>query len=123
MVPTVAAGPNVTAQVAGSLYDHGTVTANNALCGDPALGFRKQLEIKYRLNGKERIKSLSENDTWSIGTSPHQFILTPDAGTDSIDLTCHFGTHAADAVVTDFENIKTACATVLAGFLEKWRGN
>lgn len=107
---------NVTAQVAGSLHDHGAVTANNALCGDPALGFPKHLEIKYRLNGKERIKSLSENDTWNIGTSPHQFILTPDTGTNSIDLTCHFGTHAADAVVTDFENIKTACASSWPAF-------
>ena len=107
---------NVTTQVAGSLHDHGTVIANNTLGGDPALGYPKQLEIKYLLNGKERTRSLSENETWNIGASPHQFILTPDAGTDSMDFSCHFGTQAAKAVVTDFENIKTACATSWPAF-------
>jgi hypothetical protein len=107
---------NVTAQVADSLHGRGTVTANNALCGDPALGLSKHLEIKYRLNGKERIKSLSENDTWNSGSSPHQFILLPDAGTHLIDFTCHFGTHAADAFATGFNNIRTACATSWPAF-------
>ena len=51
-----------------------------------------------------------------VGTSPHKFILTPNAGTNSIALTCRFGTHAADAGVTDFENIKTACAAFWPAF-------
>src|ERR1019366_5370557 len=101
---------NCTAQVAGSIRDHGTVTANNDLCGDPALNHPKRLEIKYRLDGKERTKRLSENETWNTGTSPHQFILTPDVGTDAIDFTCHFGTNAADTFTTDFAMIKAACA-------------
>jgi len=101
---------NVTAQVAASLRDHGTVTANNALGGDPALRQVKRLEIKYLVNGRERAKVLTENDSWNIGASPHQFIVTPNAGTDSIDLTCRFGTNAADSVTTHFDEIKTACA-------------
>ncbi len=103
---------DATAQVAGAIYDHGTVTANNALCGDPALGLIKHLEIKYRLGGQERNKSLTENESWSIGggASPHRFTLTPGAGTDSIDFTCHFGTNAADATRIGFEDVKTACA-------------
>jgi hypothetical protein len=101
---------NCTAQVAGSIRDHGTVTANNDLCGDPALNHPKRLEIKYRLDGKERTKRLSENETWNTGTSPHQFILTPDAGTNVIEFTCHFGTNAADTFTTDFAKIKAACA-------------
>ena len=52
----------------------------------------------------------------AIQPESHQFILTPDEGTDSIDFTCHFGTHTADAVVTGFENIKTACATSWPAF-------
>jgi hypothetical protein len=85
----------VTAQVAAALRDQATVTANNALFGDPAYGLSKQLEIKYRLDGKVRIRSLSENDAWNIGVSPHQFILIPQGG---------------------------VCNS-LAGFLEKWRGS
>jgi hypothetical protein len=101
---------NCTAQVAGSIRDHGTVTANNDLCGDPALKHPKQLEIKYRLDGKERTKNISENETWTTGSSPHQFILMPDAGTNVIAFTCHFGTNVADAFATDFAKIKAACA-------------
>jgi hypothetical protein len=101
---------NCTAQVAGSIRDHGTVTANNDLCGDPALNHPKHLEIKYRLDGKERTKRLSENETWNTGTSPHQFILTPDVGTNVIEFTCHFGSNAADAFAPDFAKIKSACA-------------
>ena len=106
------AGPHVTAQVAGAIHDHGTVTANNALCGDPALGLIKHLEIKYRLGGQERNKSLRENESWSIGggASPHRFTLTPGAGTDSIDFTCRFGTNVARATRIGFEDVKTACA-------------
>jgi len=101
---------NVTALVAGVLRDHGSVTANNDLGGDPALHYNKHLELKYRLDGKERNKSLSENETWSTGTFSHQFILTPDAGTAAMDFTCRFGTNAAAAVATGFEQIKSACA-------------
>ncbi len=101
---------NVTAQVADSLHDQGTITANNALSGDPAPGHVKRLEIKYLLNGRERTKVLAENDTWNIGVSPHQFILTPHAGTDAVDFTCRFGTNAASSVITDFAKIKAACA-------------
>ena len=80
---------DATAQVAHSIHDHGMVTADNSLCGDPALGFAKHLEIKYRLKGQERNKSISENESWSIGgASPHRFILTPNAGTDAMELTC-----------------------------------
>ena len=107
---------NVTAQVAGSLREHGLVTANNALCGDPALRHIKQLEVKYRLNGKERTKNLRENETWSTDASPHRFIITPAAGMDAIDFTCHFGTNAADADATDFEKIKTKCAVSWPAF-------
>jgi hypothetical protein len=107
---------NVTAQVTGSLREHGTVTANNALGGDPALGHVKQLEIKYLLNGHERTKVLAENDTWNISASPHQFIITPNAGTESIDFTCRFGMNAADSVVTNFASIKAACATAWPNF-------
>jgi hypothetical protein len=101
---------NVTAQVAGSLRDRGTVTANNALCGDPAYGHPKQLVIKYVLGGKEQTRNLSENETWTISASPHRFVLIPDAGTSSIDFTCHFGTQAADAIANGFERVKAACA-------------
>jgi hypothetical protein len=103
---------DVTAQVVGAIQKNGTVTANNALCGDPALGFIKHLEIKYHLNGQERNKSLAENESWSIGVgaSPHRFTLTPDAGTDAIDFTCRFGTNVTGAAVIGFEDVKAASA-------------
>jgi hypothetical protein len=103
---------DVTALVVRSIHNHGAVIANNALGGDPALGFIKHLEIKYRLNGQERNKSLSENENWSVGggTSPHRFTLTPAAGTDSLDFTCHFGTNLAGTTMIGFEDVKTACA-------------
>ena len=107
---------NVTAQVAGSLRDHETVTANNELCGDPALNHPKHLEIKYRVDGNERIKSLSENEAWNIGSSPHRFILTPNAGTDGINFTCYFGTNAAEVGTTGFERIKSACVVSWRAF-------
>ena len=101
---------NVTAQVAGALQDLGTVTADNALFGDPAYGQPKRLEIKYRLNGKDRIKSLAENSAWTIGTSPHQFVLTPESGINTIEFTCHFGRDTGAAATFDFEKIKTECS-------------
>jgi hypothetical protein len=107
---------NVTAQVAGSLHDHQTVTANNALGGDPALGHVKRLEIKYLLNGRERTKVLAENGTWNISISPHQSVLTPNVGTETVDFTCRFGTNAAAATASDFESIRTACATAWPNF-------
>jgi hypothetical protein len=107
---------NVTAQVAGALQSHGTVTANNTLCGDPAFGFPKHLEIKYRVNGRERSKVLSENESWNTGASPHQFILIPHAGAHSIDFTCYFGPHASDSVSTGFDTVKAACAASWPAF-------
>jgi hypothetical protein len=107
---------NVTAQVAALLHAHGAVTANNNLFGDPAYGRPKQLAIKYRLDGKERTKNISENETWNTGVSPHKFVLTPDAGTNSIEFTCHFGTNADDAFATGFEQIKSACAAFWPAF-------
>jgi len=102
---------NCTTQVAGSIRGKGAVTANNDLCGDPALNHPKRLEIKYRLNGKERTKRLSENETWNTRSpSPHQFILTPVAGTRAMEFTCHFEANVTDAFVTDFAQIKSACA-------------
>ncbi len=59
---------NVTAQVAGALHDHGKVTANNDLFGDPSYHLTKHLEIRYRLDGKERTKRLAEN---TLGTLAH----------------------------------------------------
>lgn len=100
---------NVTAQVAAALRDQGSVTANNDSFGDPALGHPKRLEIKYRLDGKERTRNLSENETWNIGASLHQFIVAPAAGTGAMDFTCHFGTNAADAAANNFEQVKSAC--------------
>jgi hypothetical protein len=44
------------------------------------------------------------------GASPHRFTLTPNAGADSIEFTCHFGTNAAHATVRRFEDVKRACA-------------
>jgi hypothetical protein len=69
------------------------------------------------LNGRgftvrQPVAAQPENERWSIGggASPHRFTLTPDAGTDSVDFTCHFGTNAADAPLIGFEDVKTACA-------------
>jgi hypothetical protein len=107
---------NVTAQVAGALHEHGVITANNYLFGDPAYHRTKQLVVKYRLDGKERTKILAENETWNTGASPHQFILTPDAGTGAIEFTCHFRTNAAAAFATGFEQIKAACAAYWPAF-------
>lgn len=102
---------NVTAQVAGALRDHGTVTANNDLFGDPALRHPKQLVIQYNLAGKKHTKRLAENDSWNIRSSPHQFILTPDVGTGAIDFTCTFGTNITGADTLTFANVKAACET------------
>ena len=101
---------NVTAQVINAIHDHGTVVADNTLCLDPALGFVKHLEIKYRLNGQERTKRLRENEAWTIGgsVSPHRFTLTPNS--DAIDFTCYFGTNATAASARRFDGIKKACA-------------
>jgi len=107
---------NLTVQVAESLRQHGSVTANNELAGDPALGVPKHLEIKYTVDGKQRTKRLSENDTWNIRTSPHQFILTPVAGANLMEFTCHFGNQAADAVASNFKTVKTTCATSWSDF-------
>lgn len=109
---------DVTAQVASLIHDQGTVTANNTLCQDPAVHLVKRLDIKYRLKGQERTKSLTENESWSIGdgVSPHRFTLTPNAGTDSTDLTCHFGTQAADSAPITFEEVKQSCATCWPAF-------
>jgi hypothetical protein len=107
---------NVTAQVAGALRDQGVVTANNALFGDPALGHPKQLIIKYRADGKQRTRTLSENETWNTSASPHQFILNPNAETDSIEFACHFGTNVMDDFNTDVEQVKAACASFWPAF-------
>jgi hypothetical protein len=101
---------NCTAQVAGLIRDHRAVTANNDLFGDPAVNHPKRLEIKYRFGGKERTRSISENETWNTATSPHEFILIPDAGTKVIEFTCHFDTNSSAAFATDFAKIKAACA-------------
>jgi len=100
---------NVTEQVATTLRNGGAVTANNDLFGDPAVKRPKHLEITYRLNGKEQTRTISENETWNIGTSPHQFILTPTAGTAAMDFTCRFGTNAAGVADTNFEQVSSAC--------------
>jgi len=100
---------NVTEQVAATLRDGGAVTANNDLFGDPAVRRPKHLEITYRLNGKEQTRTISENETWNAGTSPHQFILTPTAGTAAMDFTCRFGTNAAGVADTNFEQVSSAC--------------
>ncbi len=107
---------NITDQVIASLHEHGSVTANNESFGDPALHFPKNLEIKYRLNGKEKIKSVPENGSWGIGASIHQFVLTPNSGADSMDFTCRFGAHAAEAGETSFEGIETGCAASWPAF-------
>ncbi len=41
---------------------------------------------------------------------PHRFTLTPDAGTESVEFTCGFGTNVAGAAGIGFEDVKTACA-------------
>lgn len=108
---------DVTAQVASSIHDHGTVTANNTFGNDPALGHIKQLEIKYLINSHERTKVLTENDSWNIGiVSPHRFIVMPDARIEAVDFTCRFGTNAAGATATSFAKIKAACATLWPNF-------
>ncbi len=103
---------NCPAQVAGSLRDREAVTANNDLCGDPALGHPKHLEIKYRLDGKERTKRLSENETWNTGTSPttaSSSLLM--RGQMPLISPARFGTNAASASATDFAKTKAVCAT------------
>ena len=107
---------NCTAVVAEALREHESVTANNDLFGDPAVNHPKQLEIQYRLDGKKLIKQLAENETWSIGTSPHQFILAPAAGTETMDFTCHFGTNTAEQSEGSFGAIKAACAAAWPAF-------
>jgi hypothetical protein len=109
---------DVTDQVVGAIGQQGSVTAGNSLAGDPALGLVKHLEIKYRLNGQERNQSLLENESWSMGggASPHRFTLTPDAGTDSVEFTCGFGTNGAGAAGIGFEDVKTACAKAWPAF-------
>ncbi|MGC9941643.1 MAG: hypothetical protein ABSE48_07395 [Verrucomicrobiota bacterium] len=109
---------NVTAQVAGLIRDHGAVIANKALFGDPAVGFTKQLELKYRVNEHEHTSKLSENESWSISgpPSPHRFTIVPESGIDAIDLTCHFGTHAASGAPIEFADVKRACATSWPAF-------
>ncbi|MDB6067146.1 MAG: hypothetical protein JWR26_3354 [Pedosphaera sp.] len=109
---------DATTQVARAIHDYGAVSANNDLAGDPALHRIKRLEIKYRLHGEERMKSLAENESWSIGggASAHRFILTPNAGTDTVSLTCHFGTNGAGTRARKFEEVKKACATAWPAF-------
>lgn len=107
---------NVTDRVIASLRDHQTVTANNAAFGDPALRLPKNLEIKYRLNGKEKFKILPENSAWNIGSSLHQFVLDPDSGTASIEFTCQFRTNAADARINDFGSVVKACENLWPAF-------
>lgn len=103
---------NVTAQVAASLQRAGTVTANNALAGDPALHLVKQLEVKYRFRGQEWSKRLAENErcTPGGGSSPHRFTLTPAGQMDSLDFTCHFGASPAEADGPGFAEVTAACA-------------
>ncbi|MEI9866226.1 MAG: hypothetical protein WDN00_17060 [Limisphaerales bacterium] len=102
---------NVTAQVASALHDHGTVTANNDAFGDPAFHHAKKLVIQYRLDGKERTNVLSENDSWNIRSSPHQFIVAPNAGTSEIDFTCTFGANITGAGTLTFADVKATCET------------
>ena len=103
---------NLTAQVAHALQADGSVTANNALGGDPAYHLAKRMEIQYRVNGVGGTKRLAENETWTIGgpPSPHGFTLIPLAGTESIDFTCYFGRTLAGAPRTDFAAAQAACA-------------
>jgi len=108
---------NVTSQVAAALRDQGAITANNDLFGDPALKHPKHLEIKYRLNGKELTRSISENESWNAGRpSPHQFVLAPAPGTEAMDFTCRFGTNATGVAATGFAQIKPACAIFWPSF-------
>ncbi len=107
---------NVTAQVVGALQDRGRVTANNEAFGDPAYHHPKQLVIQYSVDGTKRTKKLSENDSWNIRSSPHQFLITPDAGTDAIEFTCRFATNIASADVVAFAQTKAACETAWPKF-------
>lgn len=107
---------NCTAPVAGAIRERGVVTASNDLCGDPALNHPKRLEIKYRLEGKERTKRLAENESWNTGGSPHQWILVPDAGTAAMDFTCRFGTNAAAAPPAEFRTVRAACMAAWPAF-------
>lgn len=101
---------NVTAQVVAALRDNGIVSADNDSFGDPAYHHPKQLVIQYRLDGAQRTKKISENESWNTRSSPHQFILTPGAGTSAIDFTCHFATNIASAGAKNFAKVKFACA-------------
>jgi len=68
------------------------------------------VEYEVVLNGRGFATSRAEAIQPEIkDSSPHRFILTPDAGTDVIELTCRFGANAS-AVATDFAKIKSACA-------------
>lgn len=107
---------DVTAKVAGLLAAGGTeVTASNDLGGDPALHIPKRLEINYRLGETEQTKTVPEGDVWSI-SSPHRFRIVSKPGNDTIDLTCHFGPHAAADLSPSVDEIKTACATSWPAF-------
>ena len=104
---------DATAKLASLLRDGGIqVTASNNLAGDPALHLPKGLEITYRLNNVQQTKTLPEGDTWNFaaGPSQHRFIVTAKRGTDTLDLTCHFGSHAATDSVPAVAEIKAACA-------------
>jgi len=46
----------------------------------------------------------------AAGSTPHQFIVTANAGTDTIDLTCRFGLTAATDPTPSAPEIKAACA-------------
>ncbi len=107
---------NVTDRVIASLHDHQVITANNASFGDPALQFPKNLEITYRVNGKEKTKSLPENSSWSIGASLHQFVLVPDSDADVIEFACQFRSSATEAIDSTFDGVVRACAASWPAF-------
>ncbi len=110
---------NVTAQVAGALHDRGFITANNDAFGDPAYQHPKHLVIQYRLERKAQTKRLAENQSWNIRPSPHQFILTPDAGVGTMEFTCGFGTKLANTHATTFSGVKKACAVSWPKFWQR----
>jgi hypothetical protein len=93
-----------------------------AWVGDYSRAAGHQTTVVRRTHGQLRLHRTIDDTQYDVvlngrgfitentGSSPHRFILIPDAGTDAIELTCHFGADAADASANGFARIKSTCA-------------
>ncbi len=69
----------------------------------------------------QSIRLRSDRDAFAVapGATPHQFIVTANAGVDTINLTCHFGMTAATDPVPHVRTLIGVCRLV-ASLLEEW---